>query len=118
MSCGRFLVGLREAANNERILALKSLLNESISFWQENIRPDSSKDLALLYFNINPKILSSEIESCCWDQNSTEVAAVVSGYITKKMIKRTSCLNCRSSLIYNTDNQSASKCFEYLSTLS
>ena len=51
MSGGQFLVGLREATNNERILALKFLLKESISFWQENIGPDSSKDLALLYFN-------------------------------------------------------------------
>ena len=104
MSGGRFLVGLREATNNERILALKSLLKESISFWQENICPDSSKDLALLYFNQNLKNISSEIESCCLDQNSTEVAAVVSGYIAKKMIKKTSCLNCRSCLIYNTEN--------------
>ena len=55
MSGGRFLVGLRGATNNEQILALKSLLKESISFWQENIRPDSSKDLALLYFNQNLK---------------------------------------------------------------
>ena len=54
---GRFLVGLRGATNNEQILALKSLLKESISFWQENIRPDSSKDLALLYFNQNLKYL-------------------------------------------------------------
>ena len=98
MSSGRFLVGLREATNNEQILALKSLLKESISFWQENIRPDSSKDLALLYFNQNLKNLSSEIECCCLDQNSTEVAAVVSGCIAKKMIKRTSCLDCRSML--------------------
>ena len=118
MSGGWFLVGLREATNNERILALKSLLKESISFWQENIRPDSSKDVALLYFNQNLKNISSEIESCCLDQNSTEVAAVVSGYFAKKMIKRTSCLDCRSCLIYNTENQSASECFEYLSTLS
>ena len=34
------------------------------------------------------------------------------------MIKRTSCLDYRSCLIYNTKNQSASECFEYLSTLS
>ena len=32
MSGGRFLVGLREAKNNEGILALKSLFKESISF--------------------------------------------------------------------------------------
>ena len=118
MSGGRFLVGLREATNNERILALKPLLKESIYFWQENIGPDSSKDLALLYFNQNLKNISSEIESCCLDQNSTEAAAVVSGYIAKKMIKSTSCLDCSSCLIYNTENQSASECFEYLSTLS
>ena len=89
MSGERFLVGLREATNNERILVLKSLLKEPISFWQENIRPDSSKDLAPLHFNQNLKNISSEFESCCLDQNSTEVAAVVSRYIAaKKMIKR------------------------------
>ena len=38
--------------------------------------------------------------------------------IAKKMIKRTFCLDCRSCLIYNTENQSASECFEYFSTSS
>ena len=89
MSGGQFLVGLREATNNERILALKSLPKESIFFWQENICSDSSKDLALLHFNQNLENISSEMESCCLDKSSTEVAGVVSGYIAKKMIKRT-----------------------------
>ena len=84
MSGGQFLVGLREATNNEQILALKSFLKESIFFWQENIRPDSSKDIAMLYFNQSLKNISFKIESCCLDQNSNEVAAVVSGYIAKK----------------------------------
>ena len=84
ISGGRFLVGLREATNNELILALKTLLKDSISCWQENIRPDSSKDLVLLHFNQNRESVSSEIESCCLDQNSTEVAALVSRYTAKK----------------------------------
>ena len=66
-SGGRFLVGLQEATNNERILALKSLPQELIFFWQKNIGPDSSKDLALLHFNENLKNISSQIESCCLD---------------------------------------------------
>ena len=118
MSGGRFLVGLREATNNKQILALKPPLKESISFLQENIRPDSSKDLALLHLSQNLEYISSEIESCCLCQNSTEVGAVASGYIAIKMIKRTSCFDYRSHLIYNSKNQSASECFEYLSTLS
>ena len=118
MSGRRFLVELREATNNEQILALKSLLKELISFQQKNIYPDSSEDLALLYFNQNLKNISSEIESCSLDQNSIKAAVVVSGYIAKTMMKRTSCLDCKSCLIYNTENQSASECFEYLSTLS
>ena len=69
MSGGRFLFGQREAKNNERILALEYLLKESISFWQENIRPDSSKDLALLHFHQNLENISSEIENYCLDQN-------------------------------------------------
>ena len=113
-----FFVGLQEATNNKKISALKSLLKELISFWQENIRPNRSKDLAMLHFNQNLESISSEIESCCLDQNSTKVAAVVSGYIAKKMIKSTSCLDCWSCLIYHNENQSASKSFEYLSTLS
>ena len=117
MSGGRFLVGLREGTNNEPILA-PNLPKQPISFWQVNIRPGGSKDLALLHFNQNLENISSEIESCCLDQNSIEVAAVESGYIAKKMIMRTYCLDCRSCLIYNTENQSASECFEYLSTLS
>ena len=84
MRGAQFLVGMRETTNNERILALKSLLKESISFCQEYIRPDSSKDLAPLHFNQNLENISSEIESCCLDQNSTEVPTVVSGYIAKK----------------------------------
>ena len=104
MSGGRFLVGLQKATNSERMLALKSLLKESISFWQENICPDSRKDNALLPFDHNVENISSEIESCCLDQNSTEVATVVSGYIAKKMIKKISCLACRSCLFYNTEN--------------
>ena len=34
------------------------------------------------------------------------------------MVMRTNCLDCRSCLITNTENQSSSKSFEYLSTLS
>ena len=117
MSGGRFLVGLREGINNEPILA-PNLPKQPVSFWQENIRPGGSKDLALLHFNQNLENISSEIESCCLDQNSIEVAAVESGYIAKKMIMRTYCLDCRSCLIYNTEKHSASESFEYLSTLS
>ena len=66
MSGRRFLIGLQEVTNNyERLLALKSFLKESISFWQENIGPDRSKDLALLHFNQNLENIFSEIESCC-----------------------------------------------------
>ena len=117
-SGGQFLVELREETNNEQILALKFLLKESISFWEENIRPDNSKDLVLLLFNQNLENISSGIESCCLDQNSTKVAAVVSGYIAKRMIMKTYCLDCRSCLIYKTKNQSAHESFEYLLTLS
>ena len=37
MSVGRFLVGLREVNTSERILTIKSLLKESISFWEEDV---------------------------------------------------------------------------------
>ena len=73
MSGGQFLVGLREATNNERILALRFLLKESISFWQENIGPDSSKDLALLYFNHDLKTYLLRLKAVVWIQTQTKL---------------------------------------------
>ena len=41
MSGGRFLIGLRELETSERILAVKTLLKESINIWEEDVRKES-----------------------------------------------------------------------------
>ena len=41
MSGGRFLIGLRELETSERILAVKTLLKESVNIWEEDVRKES-----------------------------------------------------------------------------
>ena len=88
MSRGRFLVVLREATNNEQILALKSFLKESIFFWKESIRADCSKDLGLLHFDQNLENISSDIESACLDKNSTKLLPLYRDILQKRWSRR------------------------------
>ena len=37
MSGGRFLVGLREVTNSEKILEISSFVKKNINFWEEDI---------------------------------------------------------------------------------
>ena len=118
MSGGRFLVGLREVNTSERILAIKSLLKESISFWEEDVYPDSNLDLSLMQLNKDLQDVSVELENTSLEQNSIEVAAVVSGYIAKKMIKKTKCSDCRVLLTFNSRRGPIPETYDYLLKLS
>ena len=62
----------------------------------------------------------SELENCGLVESSTEVAAVVAGYVGKKESKDSTCLDCRKCIIFNpeAESHSAFECFEYLLVLS
>lgn len=97
MSGGRFLVSLREVEESERILAMKSLLKESIDVWENNVqkdKPDVCKEVVLEY--LAP--YKSDIERCMLEEESVEVSDVVAGYIAKKVIKKTGCNSCNTLL--------------------
>ena len=102
MSGGRFLVGLREVINSERILACRSLILEDIDFWKEDISPasDNSSEDAL-FCDLNDKV--TEIQEVALDENSMEVSTMVAGYISKKLRERSKCQECKTYLAGSKD---------------
>ena len=98
MSGGRFLVSLREVLNSERILSCRSLIKKNINFWEENIQVDEDENVASvldeLFDNRSEEIIESVL-----DNHSTEVAITISGYVARKLTKRSKFEECKTSLI-------------------
>ena len=113
MSGGRFLVSLREMLNSERILACRSLLKSNVNFWEEDLEKEC---------NIDTEKLDDIVQNHDWEileatlsAESEEVAYTISGYITKKLLKRSKCQLCKMKLV--TSKAEISK-NHYLSLLS
>ena len=117
MSGGRFLVSLREVETSERILATKSLLKESISVWKEDVRPNQTNAIALDFLKKQLNEIAGDLEYSSLESNAKEVAAVVAGYVAKKLINRSQCVECQNSLTTTGSQQSSSE-FDYLLKLS
>ena len=97
MSGGRFLVSLREVYNSERILACRSLIKENINFWNEDLSiKEDNEDIKKLLADIQP--FSDEILTCNLSKDSEEVTTTIAGYITKKLVKRSKCDDCKTML--------------------
>jgi len=117
MSGGRFLVALREVTISERILATKSLLKESISIWDEDVRPNPNEASAIPDLQQELDKFAGQLESCTLEDSSREVSCVVAGYIAKKLLKKLRCTECEHSLTIS-DPQFYEKDFDYLFKLS
>ena len=79
MSGGRFLVSLREAC--------RSLIKKDTNLWKEDLQPESNKDEK---YEMIDEILRDRIEDTSenvLDDDSSDVATNVSGYIAKKLLK-------------------------------
>ena len=103
MSGGRFLVGLREVINSEKIVLLKSLLKENICFWEENIG-DLKTDEKIDHMEVIKQHVAgmeNEIQEAVLSKESEEVAVYISGYIIKKLIRRFNCDDCKIRLQSN-----------------
>ena len=114
MSGGRFLVGLTEVNNSERILACRSLLKADVNFWEEGL------DLRKEKIDLEP--LKSAIESednrlseATLCEESIEVASTVAGYIAKKLSKRSKCKACKKALVLPPRSAFDNKYFNILS---
>ena len=98
MSGGRFLVSLREVISLERILACRSLLQEDLNFWEEDLNPSEtcSHDENVLH---DLESHSVEIQESALDNDSWEVSNLIAGYIRKKLEKKTKCSTCKPQFI-------------------
>ena len=96
MSGGRFLVSLREVLNSERILSCRSLIKENINFWEENIDSDAEESLDSINDLFDER--ADEIMEAILDDDAREVATTISGFVAKKLIKRSSCNLCKQTL--------------------
>ena len=79
MSGGRFLIGLRELETSERMLAVKTLLKESVNIWEEDVRKESCNISLMKLFDDKLQEILPDIEECNLDSESFEVATVISG---------------------------------------
>ena len=95
MSGDRFLVSLREVLTSERILKCKSLIKENINFWDENLQQEEDP-VTVVNDIFDPRW--NEIAEATLDDHTREVATTVSGYVARKLTKRSKCEECKMLL--------------------
>ena len=99
MSGGRFLVSLREVRNTERILSCRSLINNNINFWKEDLQqPERNEDQSYEMIDEILRDRIEEISESVLDDDSSEVATNISGYIAKMLLKRSKCKDCEKKI--------------------
>ena len=96
MSGDRFLVSLREVLNSERISQCRSLLKENVNIWEDDVAPVGTHTLGTFINFIETD--DSHLYEAALTDDSNEVATTIAGYIAKKLIKRPSCIICKSCL--------------------
>ena len=100
MSGGRFLVGLAEVKNSEKILILSSLIKENINFWDEDVYESTEKqDQQMSDLLDEIDMISVEVQEACLEKETREVSVAVSGYIAKKIGEKVKCDDCNPFLI-------------------
>ena len=104
MSGGRFLVGLREVMNSEKIMLMKSLLNENICFWKEDVGDNMDKSQNVDVIKEYATERENEIQDSELSRESEEVSVYISGYITKKLVKHLNCDECNNLLLSSDSN--------------
>ena len=103
MSGGRFLVSLREVRNTERILSCRSLIKNDVNSWKEHQQqPESNEDESYEMIDEMLRDRIEEISESVLDDDSSEVATTISGYIAKKLLKRRSPSMTRICRMTNT----------------
>ena len=81
MSGGRFLVGLREVMNSEKIMLMKSLLKENICFWKEDVGDNMDKSQNVDVIKEYATERDNEIQDSELSKESEEISVYISGYI-------------------------------------
>ena len=119
MSGGRFLIGLRELECSERIIAITTLLKESIDFWKDDVHPDEDQSASILWLNSELDKISDDIDACTLDDDAVQVSAVIAGYAARKVImERSGCAECKEMAISTTGIEEMENENKYLQNLS
>ena len=95
MSGGRFLVGLREVINSEKILSCRSLLLEEVNYWKEDLAIEENDPLVEFLESI--KCIEYPSDTTL-NEKSLEVAIYVAGYVSKKLSSKEKYSCCKSYL--------------------
>ena len=96
MNGGRFLISLRDVLNSERISSCRSLIKENINFCEQNIDSDAEESLDFINDLIDER--AEEILVAVLEDDAREVATTISGYVAKKLIKRSLYDLCKQTL--------------------
>ena len=119
MSGGRFLVGLAEVKNSEKILILSSLIKENINFWDEDVYESTEKqDQQMSDLLDEIDMISVEVQEACLEKETREVSVAVSGYIAKKIGEKVKCDDCNPFLICQSCDEKEELDTAYLDILS
>ena len=90
MSGSRILDNLREVLNSERILQCHSVIKENTNFWEEDITSENVECVTVIEDIFGTR--TQEIVESVLDENRAEVAT---GYVAKKLIKRSQYESCK-----------------------
>ena len=106
MSVGRFLVSLREVLNTRQVLSGRSLIKKDINLWKEDLQSESNEDESYEMIDEMLRDRIEEILESVFGDDSSEVATTISGYIAKKLLKRSKCKDCEKKLtVHDQDLQ-------------
>ena len=106
MSVGRFLVSLREVLNTRQVLSCRSLIKKDINLWKEDLQSESNEDESYEMIDEMLRDRIEEILESVFGDDSSEVATTISGYIAKKLLKRSKCKDCEKKLtVHDQDLQ-------------
>ena len=115
---GRFLVGLAEVQNSEKIKIITSLLKAEVNFWDEDVYETSTpRETQMLKLMEEIAEISVEISELCLKKESREIAVNVAGYIAMKINARVKCKDCEPFLICKNPEERCEIDDDYLKLL-
>ena len=82
MSGSKFLDNLREFLNSDRILRCRSLIEENINFWEEDITSENLECVTIIDDIFGTR--TQEIVENVLNENSADM---LTGYVPKKLVK-------------------------------
>ena len=70
---------------------MKTLAKEGIQFWELDLQPNGD------HMGVSGilEIMSNEIQDCELNTESSEIASYLAGFISKKLLKKTICKECK-----------------------